>query len=139
MKALGSRCHLSRAGARFSVTARQTATVTRAITTIPDQGWGSDPLPQRDLGPRTTVRDLQRRTRRDRLTAFIVRRETEHITARGDRAPAAPAAPATVVTGEAEMFAVYRYHAVFIDSPEPMLAVEPPTATTPSSNGSSPT
>jgi hypothetical protein len=136
MKALGSRCHVSRAGARFSVTARQTATVTRAITTIPDQGLGGDPLPQRDLGPRTTVRDLQRRTRRDRLTAFIGRRETEHITARGDRAPAAPA---TVVTGEAEMFAVYRNHAVFIGSPEPMLAVEPPTATTPSSNGSSPT
>lgn len=28
-----------RAGARFSVTARQTATVTRAITTIPDTAW----------------------------------------------------------------------------------------------------
>jgi hypothetical protein len=28
-----------RAGTRFSVTARQTATVTRAITTIPKQAW----------------------------------------------------------------------------------------------------
>jgi hypothetical protein len=32
--------------------------------------------------------------------------------------------PATVATGQAEMFAIYRSHAVFTDSPEPMLAAE---------------
>lgn len=32
--------------------------------------------------------------------------------------------PATLAAGQAEMFAVYRYHAVFTDSPEPMLAAE---------------
>ena len=32
--------------------------------------------------------------------------------------------PTTIAAGQAEMFAVYRYHAVFTDSPEPMLAAE---------------
>ena len=32
--------------------------------------------------------------------------------------------PTTVAVGQSEMFAVYRYHAIFTDSPEPMLAAE---------------
>jgi hypothetical protein len=32
--------------------------------------------------------------------------------------------PTTVPAGQAEMFAVYRHHAVFTDSPEPMLEAE---------------
>ena len=32
--------------------------------------------------------------------------------------------PTTVAAGQSEMFAVYRYHAVFTDSAEPMLAAE---------------
>jgi hypothetical protein len=32
--------------------------------------------------------------------------------------------PATFAAGQAEIFAAYRYHAVFTDSPEPMLDAE---------------
>ena len=32
--------------------------------------------------------------------------------------------PTSVPGGQSELFAVYRYHAVFTDSPEPMLAAE---------------
>lgn len=44
-----------------------------------------------------------------------------------------------VRAGQSEMFAVYRYHAVFTDSPSRCSPRRPPTVTTPSSSRSSPT
>jgi hypothetical protein len=113
-----------RAGARFSVTARLTATVTRAITTIGEQAW----VPIRY--PNAIFDDHEQRWVSDAevaeigFTAFTGRRHTEHITARLIVRRIRRLHPATLAAGQAEMFAVYRYHAVFTDSPEPMLAAE---------------
>ena len=113
-----------RAGARFSVTARLTATVTRAITTIGEQAW----VPIRY--PNAIFDDHEQRWVSDAalaeigFTAFTGRRHTEHITARVIVRRVRRLHPATLAAGQAEMFAVYRYHAVFTDSPEPMLAAE---------------
>jgi hypothetical protein len=55
------------------------------------------------------------------FTAFTGRRHAEHITARGDRAPGSPAQPDPHTTGQSQLFAPYRYHAVCTDNPQPML------------------
>jgi hypothetical protein len=113
-----------RAGARFSVTARQTATVTRAITTIPEQAW----VPIRY--PNAIFDDHEQRWISDAevaeigFTAFTGRPTAEHITARLIVRRVRRLNAATAATGQTEMFTVYRYHAVFTDSPEPMLDAE---------------
>jgi hypothetical protein len=113
-----------RAGARFSVTARLTATVTRAITTIPDQAWVPIRYPNAiwDDHEQCWVSDAE--VAETGFTAFTGRRHTEHITARLIVRRVRRLHPATAAAGQGEMFAVYRYHAVFTDSPEPMLAAE---------------
>ena len=58
------------------------------------------------------------------FTAFTGRRRAEHITARLIVCRVRRLNPTTVAAGQSEMFAVYRYHAVFTDSGEPMLAAE---------------
>ena len=66
---------------------------------------------------------------RSPFTAFTGRRRREQVTARlivrRVRRLNPDTAPARRTTGkQGELFAVYRYHAVFTDSPEPMLAAE---------------
>jgi Transposase DDE domain group 1 len=113
-----------RAGARFSVTARLTPAVTSAITTIPDDAWA--PIHY----PNAIWDDEQQRLISDAevaeigFTAFTSRRRTEHVTARLIVRRVRRLNPTTVPPGQSEMFAVYRYHAVFTDSGEPMLAAE---------------
>ncbi|MHA6796161.1 hypothetical protein ACVGVM_21995 [Pseudonocardia bannensis] len=62
------------------------------------------------------------------LTAFPGRRRREQVTARLIVRRVRRLNPATVPAGQTgkqgELFAVYRYHAVFTDSAEPMLAAE---------------
>jgi hypothetical protein len=113
-----------RAGARFSVTARQTATVTRAISTIADQAWVPIRYPHAiwDDAEQRWVSDAE--VAEVAFTAFTGRPETEHITARLIVRRVRRLNPATITAGQAEIFAIYRYHAVFTDSPEPMLAAE---------------
>jgi hypothetical protein len=75
------------------------------------------------------------------FTVFTGRRRTEHVTARlivrrvrrlnpGHRGPGAE---------QGELFAAYRYHAVFTDSPQPMLDAESTHRDHAMSNRSSPT
>jgi hypothetical protein len=113
-----------RAGARFSATARQTATVTRAISTIADQAWVPIRYPHAiwDDAEQRWVSDAE--VAEVAFTAFTGRPETEHITARLIVRRVRRLNPATITAGQAEIFAIYRYHAVFTDSPEPMLAAE---------------
>ncbi len=103
-----------RAGARFSITARQTPAVSRAIAAIAEQRWISD----------AEVAEIT-------FTAFTGRRKAQHVIARlivrrvrrlnpGHRGPGA----AHIHGEQGELFAAYRYHAVFTDSAEPMLAAE---------------
>ena len=113
-----------RAGARFSVTARLTPSVTRAITSIDEQAW----VPIRY--PNAIYDEEQQRWISDAevaetvLTAFTGRRKIEHVTARLIVRRVRRLNPTHVPAGQSEMFAVYRYHAVFTDSPESMLDAE---------------
>jgi len=113
-----------RAGARFSVTARHTPTVTGAIAAIHETAW----VPIRY--PNAIWDDQEQRWVSDAevaetvFTAFTNRRRAEHVTARLIVRRVRRLNPKTVPAGQAEMFAVYRHHAIFTDSPEPMLAAE---------------
>jgi Transposase DDE domain group 1 len=113
-----------RAGARFSVTARLTPSVTKAITSIDEQSW----VPIRY--PNAIYDEEQQRWISDAevaetvLTAFTGRRKAEHVTARLIVRRVRRLNPKHVPAGQTEAFAVYRYHAVFTDSPEPLLNAE---------------
>lgn len=116
-----------RAGARFSVTARLTPTVVAAITTIDEQAWTPIRYPRAiyDEDEQRWVSDAE--VAEIGFTAFTSRRKTEHVTARLIVRRVRRLNPATAPPGHArqgELFAAYRYHAVFTDSGEAMLAAE---------------
>ena len=113
-----------RAGARFSVTARLTPTVTAAITSIPDTAWVPIRYPNAiyDEAEQRWVSDAE--VAEIGFTAFTGRRKTEHVTARLIVRRVRRLNPGHVPAGQTEAFAVYRYHAVFTDSPQPMLDAE---------------
>jgi hypothetical protein len=58
------------------------------------------------------------------FTAFTNRRRREHVNARLIVRRVRRLNPTTAPAGQSELFAAYRYHAVFTDSPEPMLGAE---------------
>jgi hypothetical protein len=117
-----------RAGARFSVTARLTPTVVRAITSIDEQAWTPIRYPNAiyDEDEQRWISDAE--VAEVGFTAFTNRRKSQHVTARlivrRVRRLNPAAAPAGQVGKQGELFTVYRYHAVFTDSSEPMLAAE---------------
>jgi hypothetical protein len=117
-----------RVGARFSVTARLTPTVVKAITGIDEQAWTAIRYPNAifDEDEQRWVSDAE--VAAVSFTAFTGRRRAEHVTARLIVRRVRRLNPATAPGGktgrQAELFAVYRYHAVFTDNPEPMLAAE---------------
>jgi Transposase DDE domain group 1 len=117
-----------RAGARFSVTARLTPTVAAAITSIPDSAWTPIQYPNAiyDEDEQRWVSDAE--VAEIGFTAFTGRRKAEHVTARlivrRVRRLNPATAPAPKAGKQGELLAVYRYHAVFTDSPEPMLTAE---------------
>jgi DDE family transposase len=114
-----------RAGARFSVTARLTPTVIKAITSIDEQAWTPIRYPNAiyDEDEQRWISDAE--VAEVPFTAFTNRRKAEHVTARLIVRRVRRLNPATAPAGkQGELFAVYRYHAVFTDSPEPMLAAE---------------
>jgi hypothetical protein len=113
-----------RAGARFSVTARLTPSVVRAITSIDETGWTAIRYPHAiyDEDEQRWVSDAE--VAEVAFTAFTGRRRTEHVTARLIVRRVRRLNPRTVAAGQAEAFAVYRYHAVFTDNSEPMLTAE---------------
>ena len=112
-----------RAGARFSITARHTPTVTSAIARIGEPDWTPIHYPHAiwDDEEQRWVSDAE--VAETAFTAFTGRRHGEHITARLIVRRVRRLNPATT-PGQSEMFAVYRYHAVFTDSPEPMIDAE---------------
>jgi Transposase DDE domain group 1 len=113
-----------RAGARFSVTARLTPTVVTAITSIDEQAWVPIQYPNAiyDEDEQRWVSDAE--VAEVGFTAFTNRRKTEHVTARLIVRRVRRLNPRTVPPGQTEAFAVYRYHPVFTDSAESMLAAE---------------
>jgi hypothetical protein len=113
-----------RAGAQFSITARLTPSVIKTITSINEQAWTPIRYPRAiyDQDEQRWVSDAE--VAETTFTAFTGRRHREHITARLIVRRVRRLNPATVPPGQSEAFAVYRYHAVFTDSAEPMLAAE---------------
>ena len=114
-----------RAGARFSITARLTPTVTTAITSIDEQAWTPIRYPNAiyDQDEQRWISDAE--VAEVGFTAFTGRRQAEHVSARLIVRRVRRLNPATAPAGkQGELFAVYRYHAVFTDSPEPMLHAE---------------
>jgi hypothetical protein len=117
-----------RAGARFSVTARLAPTVVTAITSIDEQAWVPIRYPSAiyDENEQRWISDAE--VAEIGFTAFTNRRRHEHVTARLIVRRVRRLNPATAPTGQTstqgELFAAYRYHAVFTDSAEPMLAAE---------------
>jgi hypothetical protein len=115
-----------RAGARFSVTARHSAAVIKAIAAITEDAW----VPIRY---RNAVWDDQERrwisqaeVAEIAFTAFTGRRKAERVTARLVVRRVRRLHPNRHGPGaeRGELFAAYRYHAIFTDSPAPMLEAE---------------
>jgi hypothetical protein len=116
-----------RAGARFSITARLTPSVTAAITGIDEQAWTPIRYPHAiyDEDEQRWISDAE--VAETVLTAFTGRRKRDHVTARLIVRRVRRLNPATAPAGQGrqgELFAAYRYHAVFTDSAEPMLTAE---------------
>jgi len=82
-------------------------------------------IPTRSTTPTNGARSPTPKVAEVPLTAFTSRRCAEHTTARliVRRVRRLNPAAATHV-GQDELFAVYRYHAVFTDNPQPMLDAE---------------
>ena len=113
-----------RASARFSITARMTPTVRRSITGIGEHVWTPIHYPNAVFDEDEQRWISAAEVAEVPFTAFTGRRRAEHVTARLIVRRVRRLNPATVPAGQDEMFAVYRYHAVFTDSPEPMLDAE---------------
>jgi hypothetical protein len=111
-----------RGGARFSVTARMTKTVAAAIAGIAEHAWTAIHYPDAFTDPDTGELISDAEVAETPFTAFTGRRKAEHVTARliVRRVRRLNAAP----TGQGELFTTWRYHAVFTDSPQPMLDAE---------------
>ncbi|MBA3619988.1 MAG: IS1380 family transposase [Acidothermales bacterium] len=111
-----------RAGARFSVTARANPAVTTAIAGIDEQAWTPIRYPQAifDAAEQRWVSDAE--VAEVPFTAFTSRRTADHVTARLIVRRVKRLNPQTRDQGE--LFAAYRYHAVFTDSPLSMLEAE---------------
>jgi hypothetical protein len=121
-----------RAGAKFSVTARMNPAVTRAIAGIPDDAWTPIHYPNafvdEDTGQLVSDADV---AEIPLFTAFTSRRKHEHVTARLIVRRVKRLNPhvrhGPTLDGQEELFTTFdqwRYHAIFTDSPESMLAAE---------------
>ncbi len=114
-----------RAGARFSITARKDNAVTAAIEPIPDNAWTTIRYPKAVFDDRTPAVGVRRRGRRDLFHRLHFQRQGRQVTARLIVRRVRDANPDhTVQNAQGELFRVWRHHAVFTDSPRPMLAAE---------------
>ena len=114
-----------RARARFSITARHTQSVHAAIAAIDPQSWTAICYPNAifDEAEQRWISDAE--VAEIEFTAFTGRRKAEHVTARLIVRRVRRLNPATHARGgQDELFAAYRYHAVFTDSDQTMLDAE---------------
>jgi hypothetical protein len=115
---------IRKAGAQFSITARMDTAVQKAVAGISEDAWVSIKYPKAiyDQDEHRWISDAQvaettytaftSRARRHRVTARLIVRRVKRLN------------PKTAPQGQNELFSVYRYHAVFTDSTEPMLIAE---------------
>jgi hypothetical protein len=113
-----------RAGARFSVTARMTPAVAGAIAAIGDDAWTPIRYPNAiwDDAEQRLISDAE--VAQTSHTAFTGRRVGEQVTARLIVRRVKRLNPPSQTNGQGELFTTYRYHAVFTDTPLPMLQAE---------------
>src|SRR5674536_327557 len=112
-----------RAGARFSITARSSPAVSTAIASIRVDAWTPIHYPNA-VWDDAEIAEVP-------FTAFTSRRTADHISGRlivrRVKRLNPTAKTATSVAGgdrQGELFALYRYHAVFTDSPLPLVQAE---------------
>jgi hypothetical protein len=111
--------------AHFSITARKNQAVVAAIGSIPDTAWSPIRYPRalfdEQLGQWVSDAEVAEIP----FTAFTSRPKSQRITARLIVRRVRDANPDHVATNaQGELFPVWRHHAVFTDSPLPMLAAE---------------
>src|SRR3954452_11266040 len=113
-----------RGGARFSITARMDAAVKKAVAAIDPDAWTPIRYPQAvwDDGGSCCTPDAE--VAEACFTGCPSRRKTDQVTARLIVRRVKRLNPGSVPAGQGELFSAWRYHAVFTDSPEPMLAAE---------------
>ena len=114
-----------RGGAHFSITARKDRAVTAAISTIPDAGWTKIRYPKaifdEELGQWVSDAEVAEIG----FTAFASRGKAGQVSARLIVRRVRDANPDHVARNEqGELFPIWRHHAVFTDSPLPMLTAE---------------
>src|SRR5690606_32035504 len=111
-------------GAYFSISTRMDKAVTGAVSGIPEDAGVdirySDGI--RDEAEGRWISDAQ--VAEVEYTAFTSRKKSEHVTARLIVRRVKRLNPQAVKAGQDELFATYRYHGVFTDSPLTMLAAE---------------
>lgn len=113
-----------RGGARFSVTARMTKTVQRAIASIPEDAWTAIAYPNAiwDEDEQRLISDAEvaevpafaaftSRKKHQRLTARLIVRRVKRLNPKA-------------LAGQQELFGLWRYHAVFTDSPFALVDAE---------------
>jgi hypothetical protein len=114
-----------RAGARFSVTARMNPAVAAAIAGIDADAWTPIHYPNAfadpDTGELTSDAEV---AEVEVFTAFSSRPRAEQVTGRLIVRRVRRLGPRTDTGEQSELFAVWRYHAVFTDSPMTMLQAE---------------
>src|SRR5450755_3165985 len=115
---------IRKARAQFSITARMDRAVQKAVAGISEDAWVSIKYPkaiydqdeQRWISDaqvaETTYTTFTSKARKHRVTARLIVRRVKRLN------------PKTAPQGQDELFSVYRYHAVFTDSTEPMLIAE---------------
>jgi hypothetical protein len=114
-----------RQGVRFSITARKDRAVTAAIAAIPDDAWTTIEYPRAVFDEQLQQWVSDAEVAEVPFTAFASRGATHAITARLIvRRVRDQNLDHVEVTAQGELFRVWRHHAVFTDSPLPMLTAE---------------
>jgi Transposase DDE domain group 1 len=113
-----------RGGARFSITVRMNRTVVKAISEIEESAWVPIHYPNAiwDEDEQRLVSDAE--VAEVPFTAFTSRPKGDHISARLIVRRVRRLNPKSVPDGQGELFAAYRHHGVFTDSPLTMLEAE---------------
>ena len=114
-----------RASARFSITARKDPAVLRAIAAIPDTAWTAIRYPRAVFDEQLQQWVSDAEVAEVAFTAFTSRPKAEQVPGRLIVRRVRDANPAHVnVSPQGELFPVWRHHAVFTDSPLPLIDAE---------------
>ena len=111
-------------GARFSITARMNASIRKAIATIEEGAWTAIRYPKAlwDEEGQCWISDAE--IAEVPYTAFTSKPKKQQVTARLLVRRVKRLNPGAQAQGQGELFAAYRYHCAFTDSPLPLVDAE---------------